>query len=60
MFESLRGTLVGLLTEKLGTTLMNEEAIGAWDKTYSVIIFDSKRNIIENLRSVIKFVYFIK
>ena len=37
MFENLKVTLMGLLKEKLGD-LMNEEAVGAWDKTYGVIL----------------------
>lgn len=37
-FEKLKGTLVGLLKEKLGPNLMNEEAVNAWSKTYDVIL----------------------
>ena len=37
-FERLQTTLVGLLKDKLGTTLMNDEAVNAWAKTYGVIV----------------------
>ncbi|XP_054159276.1 globin-like [Oppia nitens] len=51
MFENLKITLVGLLKDKLGSTLMNDEAINAWDKTYNVILSVVKpvlENVTEN------------
>jgi hemoglobin-like flavoprotein len=37
-FEDLKLTLIGLLKDKLGSDLMNDKAIAAWDKTYGVIV----------------------
>lgn len=38
MFENLKISLMGTLKEKLGSDLMNDEAVCAWDKTYGVIL----------------------
>jgi hemoglobin-like flavoprotein len=38
MFENLKISLMGTLKDKLGTELMNDEAVNAWDKTYGVIM----------------------
>jgi len=44
-FEDLKITLFGLLKEKLGPQLMNEEAVVAWDKTYGVILSVVKKTL---------------
>ncbi|RWS14490.1 globin-like protein [Dinothrombium tinctorium] len=38
MFENLGTSIVGWLIEKLGTDIMNEQAIEAWKKLYGVIL----------------------
>ena len=37
-FNNLGVTIVGLLVEKLGPEMMDEDAINAWKKTYGVIV----------------------
>ncbi|CAG2169122.1 unnamed protein product [Oppiella nova] len=38
MFVNLEKTLVGLLADKLGPTVMTQDAVNAWKKTYGVIL----------------------
>jgi hemoglobin-like flavoprotein len=37
-FENLKLILMALLKDKVGTDLMNDKAVAAWDKTYAVIV----------------------
>lgn len=44
-FVNLKQVLVELLCDKLGTDLMNDEALTAWSKVYDFIIHTYQRSL---------------
>lgn len=47
MFENLGSSLIGSMSTKLGTDVMNDAAVEAWKKAYGVIISVIKQGLDE-------------
>jgi hemoglobin-like flavoprotein len=50
-FQNFKGILMSLLKDKLGSGLMNDNAIAAWDKTYAIIVSGIKTGLEEAAKS---------